>query len=163
MPRLTATLEHRPGPSREGLWAGFTVPEDVVVAVGALRADGTRRGRVPVKGTVNGMPYRSSITRQGDGTYEFIVGRVLRVPLGLQEGDVVDIVMDADLEERAIVAPEDLERAVADAGLDDAWGSLPYSLKREYTMALDDAKSPKTRAARTQRILDHLRGRPPRG
>jgi len=51
-----------------------------------------------VKGTVDGMPYRSSITRQGDGSYEFIVGRVLRVPLGLGEGDEVEVVMEADRE-----------------------------------------------------------------
>lgn len=164
MPRLTARLEHRPGPGREGLWAGFTVPEDVVVAVGALKDDGARRGRVPVKGTVNGTPYRSSITRQGDGSYEFIVGRVLRVPLGLQEGDVVDVVMDADLEERRVETPQDLADAVAaHAGLRKVWESLPYSLHREYTLALDDAKTPETRARRIGQIIQHLVDRRRRG
>ena len=44
------------------------------------------RARVPVKGTINGFPFRSSLMNMGDG-HMMVVNRKMREGAGCQAGD----------------------------------------------------------------------------
>lgn len=69
------------------------------------------RARVPVRGTINGYPFRSSISPYG-GVHYLPVNRSLRQGAKVGVGDTVTLVLERDGEERTVKAPPDLARAL---------------------------------------------------
>ena len=69
-------------------------------------------GRVPVRGTINGYPYRSSLSPCG-ARRMMPVNELLRTVAGAEPGDIVDVVMERDEEERTVEAPPQLKKALA--------------------------------------------------
>jgi hypothetical protein len=158
-----AVIEERPRPSRPGVWAGFVVPRDVVASLRpAAGGGGGPRKRIPVRGTLAGVEYRSSVFLLADGGYEFIASLGVRRRAGVDLGDDVEVEMREDVDERALDAPPDLAAAFAlEGGLADAWVALPWSHQREYLLYLGDAKRPDTRARRVEQIAAAMRKRLP--
>jgi hypothetical protein len=77
---FTAALERSPG------GGGHTY----VVMPGSAELLGTR-GRVPVRGTVDGHPFRTSFTALGDGRHELPVAAAVRAAIGTSAGDQVTV------------------------------------------------------------------------
>ena len=57
------------------------------------------KARVPVKGTINGFPFRSSLMNMGTG-HMMAVNAQLRAGANCKGGDTVDIVMELDQDDR---------------------------------------------------------------
>jgi uncharacterized protein YdeI (YjbR/CyaY-like superfamily) len=111
---------------------------------------------VPVRGTINGYPYRSSIFPYS-GVHYLIVNKEVRDGAGVRAGDEVDMVMERDDESRVIEPPEDLARAIAgSAAAQRAWEKLSYTHKKEYATAVEEAKKPETRARRIEKAVEEL-------
>ena len=130
--------------------ACFCVPFDVQ-EVFATRA------RVPVRGTINGFPFRSSIMNMGTG-HMMVVNRQLREGASVKAGDVVDVVMERDMEERTVEAPADLKKAFASAkDAKAAFDKLSYTHRKEYVRWITEAKREETRTARIGKAIQMLR------
>jgi len=65
-----------------------TVPFDVERVFG--------KKRVPVRATIDGIPYRGSLVRMGGACHVLGVLKEIRVSLGKGEGDVVEVVLEED-------------------------------------------------------------------
>jgi hypothetical protein len=116
-----------------------------------------RKGRVPVKGSINGFPFRSSLMNMGDG-HMMAVNADLRAGGHCQAGDTVAVVMELDEEERKVEVPAYLKKIIAsDAKAKEHWAKLSYTHQKEYVRAIEDAKKPETKEKRIADMLDALR------
>ena len=147
--RFRAVLEQ----SETSTATAITVPFDAERAFGG-------RGRIPVRGTINGVEYRSSIFNMGRPSYFMVVNRGMRERGGLSAGETVSVVMERDDEARTVEVPKDLARALrAEPALRAAWEQLSFTHKREHVEAIEGAKRPETRARRIEKALEHLKSK----
>lgn len=116
-----------------------------------------RKGRVPVKGTINGFPFRSSLMNMGDG-HMMVVNAQLRAGGNCKAGDTVSVVMEIDEEERKVDVPAYLKKIIdGDARARESWPRLSFTRQKEYVREIDGAKRPETREKRITAMLDALR------
>ncbi len=83
--------------------AYIEVPFDVEAVFGAKR--------VKVKAYFGGKEYRGSIVRMG-GCYLLGIPKALRKEIGKNPGDIVDVELEKDEEERVAELPEDFENVL---------------------------------------------------
>ncbi|HXX19286.1 MAG TPA: YdeI/OmpD-associated family protein [Candidatus Acidoferrum sp.] len=118
------------------------------------------KARPPVKISINGFSYRSTVSVYG-GKYMVPVRKSRQEAAGAKEGDVVKVTIALDAEERTVDPPPDLKAALAkNAAAKARWDKLSFTHKREHAEALLDAKKPETRARRLQRTLAMLAAKP---
>jgi hypothetical protein len=99
-----------------------------------------RQARPPVKGTINGHPFRSTVAVYG-GRYYLPVKRALREAAGVAAGDAVVVELEADEEPRTVEPPADLAAALAgDPAARANFASLSYTHQREYAEWVAEAK-----------------------
>ena len=126
-----------------------TIPFDVQKTFGT-------RARVPVRGTINGFPFRTSIFPMG-GCFLMVVNRQLREGAGVKAGETVTVVVERDTEPRVVTPPADLARAIkANKDAQALWDKLSYTHKREHVEAIEGAKRPETRQRRIERAVEML-------
>lgn len=143
--RFRALVEHEEG--REV--CSIHVPFDVEKTFGT-------RGRVPVRGTVNGAPFRTSLFNMGHGHF-FVVNRKMREAAGVRGGETVPVTVERDTEPRVITPPADFARALkADKAAHATWDQLSYTHRREHVEHIEDAKKPETRQRRIEKSISLL-------
>jgi bacteriocin resistance YdeI/OmpD-like protein/uncharacterized protein DUF1905 len=130
--------------------AGIEVPPEVVEALGSGR-------KPPVKVTINGYTYRSSVATVS-GAFMIGVSNDVRRAAGVAAGEEVDVELELDTEPRVVQVPGDLAEALdADTAARAAFDRLTYSNKRRIVMLVDDAKTPETRQRRIDKSIADLR------
>jgi hypothetical protein len=119
------------------------------------------KGRPPVRVTLNGYEFRSTLAPYGGGHY-LGVNQTVRAAARVQAGDEVSVVLAADDEPRTVKVPIDLARAVkANPAAQARWKQLSFTHKREYVEAIEEAKKPETRARRIAKAIEQLAGEYP--
>ena len=87
------------------------------------------RGRVPVRGTINGFPFRSSLMPCG-GPHMMPVNKALCQGARASPGDMVDVVMEHDVEARTVEAPPELKKELAkNKKAQERWDGLAFTHK----------------------------------
>ena len=115
------------------------------------------RGRVPVRGTLNGAPYRASVFRMGGDCHFMVVNRKLREAAGVRGGETVPVTMERDNEPRVIEPPDDFARALkGNREARATWDKLSYTHQREHVEHVEDAKKPETRQRRIEKSIATL-------
>ena len=134
---------------RDGAMCHIPVPFDPKAAFGKVRA--------PVKVTLNGYTYRSTIFAMGGVT--FIPLRTSnREAAGLNGDETIAVTIALDAEPREVELPEDLGRALqSNARVWRAWQALSYTHRREHVEAVEGAKKPETRVRRIASIVESLK------
>jgi hypothetical protein len=149
--RLTTTLAAR-GP------AAAVVLDDAQVA-----AIGEGAKRFPVRATINGYSFRTTVTRMRG---EFLLGlnREVRESAGAEAGDTVEVAIELDTAPREVEVPEALAAALADdAAARATFDALSFTHRKEYARWVAEAKRAETRDRRVAKALEELRiGKPVR-
>ena len=106
------------------------------------------RGRVPVTGTINGYPFRSSLMPMR-GCHMMPVNKALCEGAGVRPGEIGDVVMERDVEERIVKAPPELEKELKKSKkARERWDSLAFTHKKEMASSIRGAKQEETRKRR---------------
>jgi hypothetical protein len=115
------------------------------------------KARVPVRGTINGYPFRSSLSNMGMG-HMMAVNAQLRSGGKCQAGEIVDVVLERDREERLVEVPADIKKVIASSKTAQAtWDSLSFTHKKEWVRAIQEAKREETRQSRIKKMMDALK------
>lgn len=147
--KFTAKAEPA-GPN--GAWCFIAVPFAVSEVWGT-------RGRVAVKGTINGFPFRSSIQPM-EGRHLLTFNRQLQAGAQAKAGDTVKVVMERDTGERTVEVPPQLAALFRKTGAKDAnalWDRLAYSHRKEFARWINEAKQEETRQRRAAKAVVMLR------
>lgn len=133
-----------------GLVAAIAPPVDVFEYFGT-------HGRIPVRGTINGFAFRSSLMPCG-GPHMMPVNKALCKGAGAQPGDVVDVVMERDVEERTVDPPAELRKELAKSKKAmEQWESLAFTHKKEMAISISGAKQEETRKRRLAKVMRVLK------
>jgi hypothetical protein len=125
-------------------------PFDVVEVFGT-------RARVPVRGTINGFPFRSSLMPMG-GCHGMPINQALRKGAGLEGGDTVSVVMERDEAERTVELPQVLKKELAKSKAAQAtWEKLSFTSQKEIVLSINGAKQEETRVRRLAKAMDILK------
>ena len=128
------------------------VPFDPVPVFGKVRA--------PVKVTLNGFTYRSTIAAMG-GPPCIPLRKSNREAAGLEGNETLKVRLELDADARVVTPPADFVKALKSAPLAwDRWRELSYSHQREYAESVTSAKAAETRARRIERAVLSIGQRP---
>lgn len=113
--------------------------------------------RAPVKVTLNGYTFRSTIAAMG-GPPCIPFRKSNREAAGLEGGETLDVRLDLDTEPRTVTPPADLVKALkASPQAWERWRELSYSHQREHVEAIEGAKKAETRTRRITNAVRSLR------
>jgi hypothetical protein len=143
---LTTVLQPR-GPA-----AAVVLTDDQVAVIG----EGAKR--FPVRATVDGYTWRTSVARMRG---EFLVGlnREVRTAAGVEAGDTVSVTLALDTELREVEVPDALAEALAgDEAARVAFDRLAFTHRKEFARWIAEAKRDETRQRRVTKALEMLHG-----
>jgi hypothetical protein len=134
---------------------GIQVPEAVVEALGSGK-------RPPVKVTINGYTYRSTVAVVG-GAHMVGVSAESRAGAGIVGGDEVEVDIELDTAPREVAVPADLAAALdAEPNARRTFDELSYSNKSWHVLQVTGAKSEETRQRRIAKSVATLKEDRPR-
>lgn len=112
--------------------------------------------RVPVCGTINDAPFRSTIFRMRGENF-MVVNRELREAANANAGDTVRVVIERDNAPRTIEAPPDLVAALNEnPASKEIWEKLSFTHQKEFVKAIEDSKKPETRTRRINKTIEEM-------
>jgi hypothetical protein len=130
--------------------AWLNAPFDVIKVFGT-------RARVPVRGTINGFAFRTSLMPMG-GCHGMAVNKSMRDGAGVKAGDAVSVVMERDEGKRIVEAPALLKKEMAKSKTAQAkWEKLSFTNKKEIALSISSAKQEETRRRRLAKAMDILK------
>ena len=132
--------------SRKDASASFTLPFDTRGVWG--------KAKVPVRVTINGYTWRSTVGNRGSQQY-IVVNAEARRSAGVKAGDVVSIAIEPDAEKREIEIPAPLQKALG-AKLTQKLDRLSFTHKKEFIVWYTEAKKDDTRAHRVEKMKQML-------
>ena len=163
MKQATKTQKNDPAPAKGGpvkfhttvLQAGKTatgieIPGELIEKLGAGK-------RPPVRVTINGQSYRSTVAVMG-GKFMVGVSAENRAKTGVSGGDEVDVQLELDTQPREVTVPADLAQALKkNPSAQRTFAALSYSKKQAIVLSVEGAKTQETRDRRIEKALNELR------
>ena len=115
------------------------------------------RGRLRVKGEINGFPFRTALFPTGRGDHFLLVNKRMQAGGGVRPGGTAHFCLEPDLEIRKAVVPVELKRFLAqDRALGRWFDHLSYSIRKWLTDWITQPKSTDARMRRAEQIAERL-------
>ena len=129
-----------------GAWCYIAVPFDVSEVWGT-------RGRVAVKGTINGFPFHSNIQPM-NGRHLLTFNKQLQAGAKAKAGDTVSVVMERATGELVIEVPAELAKVFRKSKeAKTIWDKLAYTHRKEFVRWIRGAKQEETRERRAAKAV----------
>lgn len=111
-----------------------------------------QRKGLRVRGTINGVDFRTSLFRLSDGGCVLLVNKQIQKKAGITPGSMADVVLEPDTEERrALPAPPELEILLRqDRALRKWHDALNRSMRSWIAAAISQPKTPAVRTRRAE-------------
>ena len=117
---------------------------------------GEQGGRVRVKGTINGFPFRTNIQPM-DGRHLLTFNKQLQAGANAKPGEMVAVVIERDAEEWTVDPPSALAKAFRqNKEAKVLWGKLAYTHRKEFAQWISGAKQEETRARRAEKAISMI-------
>lgn len=130
--------------------AYIAIPFDVEKVYGT-------KGQVKVRVTFESHPYRGVIANMGTGCHIIGVRKDIRKAIGKEVGDVVNVTIEKDEEERIVDVPKDLKNLLSkNLKAKVFYDSLSFTNRKEYSVWISAAKKEETREKRLKDTLVKL-------
>lgn len=134
----------------KGSWAMVRFPMSVSQKLGA-------RGRISVRGKVNGFEIRTSAMPTGDGTHHIMFNKAMRSGAKADLGDTVMVEIEPDSAPRKVVIPAEVKKAIeASAAAKKTWSVITPRAREEWVEWIASAKQEATRARRVNQMVQRL-------
>jgi hypothetical protein len=129
---------------------GIEVPPKIVDALGQGK-------RPPVKITINGYTYRSTVAVMSN-KYMIGVSAEVREKAKVKGGDKIDVSLELDTEPREVEVPEGLQKVLTkDAKAKKKFDSLSVSGKKRLVLPIALAKTDETRIKNINKAMAELK------
>jgi uncharacterized protein YdeI (YjbR/CyaY-like superfamily) len=131
-------------------WIIVWIPFDVHKVWGS-------RGRLKVRGEINGFAFRTSLfpTRKGD--HFLLVNKKMQAGAGAKEGSNADFLLEPDTEERLVTIPAELKRILSEDRPFRRWfDALNYSIRKWLADWITQPKSAVARVRRAEQVAEQL-------
>lgn len=116
--------------------------------------------RVKVKANFDGYEYRGSIVRMGLPCYMIGITKEVRKAIGKTFGDIIQVSIEKDQEERTVEVPSDFQEALnANEAVKEFWKDLSFSGKKKYITWITSAKKEETRKNRVEGAIEKLKNK----
>ncbi len=131
-------------------WVIIRIPFDVLKVWGV-------RGRLRVKGEINGFAFRTSLFPTGKGYHFVLVNKRMQAGAHVQAGSTAVFRLEPDLEVRKATVPVELQRALAqDRSVRRYFDNLNYSIRKWIGDQVAQPKSAGARVRRAEQIAEQL-------
>ena len=133
----------------KGAWCFLHFPFDIVKTFGT-------RARVPVAGTINGFPFRSSLSPM-EGRHVMCINKTMQAGAKVKPGDTAYFVMVRDEQPRTVTVPAALRKVLAaNQAAKAVFKDLAYSHRKEYVDWINIAKKAETQQRRLEKLVAML-------
>ena len=148
--RFRAKLFRPAATAKADSWTFLTLPKNASAKLPS-------RGMTTVKGTINGVPFRSTLKPDGQRSHWLRVSPKMRETAGADVGDLVSLeIAPAGVEPEPRV-PADLRAALVAAPKARAlWSDITPVARRDWIHWIVSAKRPETRARRIDNACSML-------
>jgi len=144
--KFTATLVPT-GP--KGAWCQLIFPFDPVKTFGT-------KARVPIVGTINGFPFRSSLMPMC-GKHMMCINKEMQAGAKVKPGDTAHFIIERDDKPRTVTLPTALKKALAkEPKAKEIFDKLSYSHRKEYALWVAQPKQPETVERRLKKLIPLL-------
>ncbi|HUI50264.1 MAG TPA: YdeI/OmpD-associated family protein [Terriglobales bacterium] len=129
------------------------VPADISKHIG-------KGAHVPVAGTVEGVPFRSTLVSRGKGAYRLAIHSDIRKKLRVDTGAVVEVALSRDEESREPELPPALALALRNAPkAQRVFRGMTTALRRQIVRYITAVKSQDTLERRIKKFVERLERR----
>lgn len=117
-----------------------------------------KKGQVKVKVLFdNKVEYRGSLTKMKSNCHLLGLTQEIRKELGKTFGDIVEVILWEDKEERVVIIPDDVQKLFnQNEKAKEFYEKMSYTHKKEYIRWIEDAKKEETRERRKIKMIEML-------
>ena len=115
------------------------------------------RGRIKVRGEINGFAFRTTLFSIGKGGHFLLVNKKMQAGARVVAGLAAKFCIEPDTVEREVTIPQELKKFLnEDRKLRDWFGELSYSIQKYLSAQVADVKNAESRRRRAEQTAELL-------